>query len=443
MKSSKNRDPFRGWRPDSILLPQAELSDLCQAVCTMPPKAVRCRTGNALGMGEALSLPFESEAIPWFEAGRLVINENQPGRYLQHAAHCYFVQDASSMLALELLDAQPHEIVADLCAAPGAKASHILERVGPGSGFLLANEPIKGRLPALRTTLGQVGFPRYAITQLDPQGWAPMRGHFDAVLVDAPCSGQSLVGRGKQKGAAFSPKLIDHSAARQKRILEEALQLVRPGGRLVYSTCTFATEENEGLIHWFLDTFSDWQVVEVPELEPWLSPLAPGGYRLWPHRDSCAGAYAIKLQRLGEAEQREFICAKHQRTPKEIENLPDVQFDFFLHREQQCFGWPANVPEQLATLSSAGPEVAYRPGKTWQPGHDMALRRDENWKPTTIELDDLQAQQFMMGSPLDAGEPGWCVVNWKGHPLGWVHRNERRANNGLPQSARLRFTPLF
>lgn len=354
------------------------------------------------------------------------------------------------MLALQLLDAQPHEVIADLCAAPGAKASHILERVGPGSGFLLANEPIKGRLPALRTTLGQVGFPRYAITQLDPQSWSPMRGLFDAVLVDAPCSGQSLVGRGKQKGAAFSPKLIDHSAARQKRILEEAHQLVKPGGRLVYSTCTFAIEENEGLIQWFLDNFPGWAVTEVPELEPWLSPLSPGGYRLWPHRDACAGAYAIKLEYQGPADLRqqtsdaaspELTSPKPQRVPKDLEQLPDFQFNFFLQREQQCFGWPGIVPEQLVSLAAAGPEVAYRPGKTWLPGHDMSLRRDVNWKPTTISLDESQAQQFMMGSTLDAGKPGWCVVEWKGHPLGWVHRNEQRANNGLPPAVRMRQQP--
>ncbi|MBL7182647.1 MAG: RsmB/NOP family class I SAM-dependent RNA methyltransferase, partial [Pirellulales bacterium] len=279
------------------VLPSDEQVVLAEALRARPPKAVRVRLPQAHGPASDGFLPFSSEPVPWYSAGFFCNETHQPGRFLEHAAGAYFIQDAGSMLALRLLDVQPHEWVADVCAAPGGKASAILEKVGPGSGFLLANEPIRGRVPALEFNLARVGFPRYCVTSKDPERldlqWAQQ---FDAVLVDAPCTGQMLVGRGRQSFAAFSDSQVTHSAARQQRIVSAAAQLVRPGGRLVYSTCTFAPAENEDVIETFLTTHDGWCVETVSELQQWQTPRSPGGYRLYPHRDRCAGAYAVRLR---------------------------------------------------------------------------------------------------------------------------------------------------
>ena len=446
-KKQASTTPFLGNLDE--VLHSDEQNALAEALKTRPPKAIRMRLHQAWGAALERPLPFSSGPVPWYSAGYSCAEVHQPGRFLEHAAGVYFVQDAGSMLALRLLDVQSHEWVADMCAAPGAKASAILEQVGSGSGFLLANEPIRGRLPALEFNLARVGFPRYCITSKDPEWFSPQwKQQFDAALVDAPCTGQMLVGRGKQSFAAFTESQIAHSAARQFRIVSAASSLVRPGGRLVYSTCTFAPAENEDVIESFLATHDGWRVEEVAELRQWQSPRSPGGYRLYPHRDRCAGAYAVRLRLSGDAERVQTNI--RQRELKEdplVLGKESVGSTRGGCRIQQANRWeevPRDIERQVEMPCGRHGEIAYRPAKQWFPSHALGLRRDQYWSPSaTYELDDHGAQQFMQGLSLPPGPIGWVVATWRGHPLGWLRGNKERLNNRLPASARLGFVPLL
>lgn len=430
------------------ILPDRELAALEQAVASRPPKAIRLRPEAAAGDTQRLAVPFPTEPVPWYPDGRLCLDTHQPGRFLHHAAGDYFIQDAGSMLALRLLAPQPSEWIADVCAAPGGKASAILETIGPGGGFLLANEPIHGRLPPLEYTLARVGFPRFLITANDPEqleaGWAEQ---FGAVLVDAPCTGQALVGRGKQSAFAFSADRVAHAAARQRRILAAAATLVQPGGRLVYSTCTFAPAENEEVIQAFLREHTGWRVEPVAWLEAWLSPLEPGGYRLYPHRDRCAGAYAVLLRREGEPRPSSPSAAPDDGfEPLRIgdELVGRTRCGVQIRRERRWEEWPQDIARLVDSTAARGSEIAYQPSKHWMPAHALALRRDSNWAPaTTLELDDETAARYLQGLALPAGPRGWCVATWRGRPLGWLRGTRDRCNNGLPASARLGFPPLI
>jgi 16S rRNA C967 or C1407 C5-methylase (RsmB/RsmF family) len=440
------------------LLSADEQRALSDAVLERPTKAIRLRPDAAFGTASSVPVPFPTEPVPWYSAGLFCPGTHQPGRFLSHAAGSYFVQDAGSMLALAAVDPQPAEWIADVCAAPGAKASALLEVVGPGGGFLLANEPIRGRLPALAYNLSRVGFPRWLMTAADPERLeACWRERFDAVLVDAPCTGQALVGRGRQSASAFSQAQIDHSAARQQRILTAASRLVRPGGRLVYSTCTFTTEENERVIAGFLGRNGSWQVEPVAELAAWASPLEPGGYRLYPHRDRCGGSYAIRLRRVdGHAiEQASAEGFGRRGLPEgstrgfepvviggdQVGRIRGSTRRIGDSREED---WPSDLMPSLESCRGRGSERAYRPNRHWMPAHDLALRRDPDWQPlATLELDDSQAQAFLQGSPLAAGPLGWCVATWRGHPLGWLRGSRDRCNNGLPAAARLSVPPVI
>ena len=448
----------------AVVLPEHECDSLRTALGQRPPKAVRVRPDDTLGGGQPLALPFESEPVPWYGDGRVCVSEHQPGQFMSHAAGLYFVQDAGSMLALRLLKPQPHEWILDLCAAPGAKASAILEVVGPGTGFLLANETIRSRLPALRWNLARVGFGRFATTSYDAEQLsAQMPETFDAVLVDAPCSGQTLLGRGKQKAAAFSQKQIEVCQARQLRIMRAAQRLVRPGGRIIYSTCTFATEENEQVAGTFLAEHPGWTVDEHAALAPWQSQLEPGGYRVFPHREPSAGAYAICLRdssaasiapgddasgeptsdalssgALAQAEKRSRVV-ELQGEP--VGSLAGYQW---AERGQTQFAIPEDVASRLDEIDAYGMEIAYRSNRYWMPSHHLAVSREQGWEPLSVcSLEDHEAAQFMQGAALASNGRGWSVVKWLGHPLGWVRCNPERCNNYLPIAARMNQSPRF
>ncbi len=288
-------------------LTPSEVVELERSIDQYSPRAVRL-----LPTVRPADLPFASEPIPWFERGRwLTDSQCRPGAFLHYAAGDYYIQDAGSMLALALCDIQPGQWVCDTCAAPGGKSSAVLESLG-GTGLVVANEVIRSRLEILELTLARTGNSNYVVFNSEVEPLANLcMDLFDCVIVDAPCTGQSMVARGKQSLASFSAKQIEHSAARQQRILRAAGELVKSGGRLVYSTCTFAFAENEAIIAFFRSEHPDWTPLQVPKLSPWASPGQEGCYRLWPHRDRCAGAFAAALTRPANNESTQ-VAFRHE-----------------------------------------------------------------------------------------------------------------------------------
>lgn len=423
----------RGLGP--IMLSPGEADELAAALLRPPPHAVRIRSGD-----DPAQLPFATLPVPWCSRGRIAPDERRPAGHLAFAAGDYFVQDAGSLLAVTLLDAQPGETVCDLCAAPGGKSTAILDTLG--AGWLLANETIRSRVPALELNLARHGLPRYVVSSLDPDQLAEQfPGRFDAVLVDAPCSGQTLVGRGKQSASAFSPAQIAHSAARQARILEAARKLVRPGGRLVYSTCTLAYEENEARVAALLAERSEWRIRPCDALRPWESPALAGTYRLWPHRDGCAGAFAACVQHdAAESETPQRIRRRsfESRPITEADSWGDLSNARHVTTPHRDIAWPEDVPDDLLDAAIGGPEFAFRTGTTWSPSFALALRRDPEWHPARLEpLSTAEAIQYLQGLTLPRTERGWAIATCDGHRLGWVKGDGRHAKNRLPKPARM------
>ena len=234
--------------PDAleVYLGTKEFRAFQRALHERPPKSVRMRVDRS-----SESLPFEHEPVPWYPLGfKLIDPKVRAGATLEYAVADFYIQDSASMLPLALLDIQPDDRVCDLCAAPGGKASAIAELLGT-NGVLVANEVIAGRIDVLRYSLARTGRANYLVTNLDPDQLAQeFPANFDKVLVDVPCSGQSLLGRDRQSESAFAENHVLHCAARARRILQSAVQLLRPGGTLVLSTCTFSPEENEDQVTW-------------------------------------------------------------------------------------------------------------------------------------------------------------------------------------------------
>lgn len=425
-----------------LRLSASELEAFASSLTTLPRPAIRLRPG--LGPDD---LPFPAQPVEWHERGFFVPQQCRPASFVHYGAGDYFIQDASSLLAIAALDAQAGELICDLCAAPGGKATAILDSLESG-GWLLANEAIHSRIGLLRYQLARYGVPRFGLSHRDPDALAEQFAEaFDAVLVDAPCSGQSLLGRGKQTESAFLPATVSHCAARQSRILEAACRLVRPGGRLVYSTCTFAYLENESRVEEFLSLHGDWELVSQPRLETWASSVK-GCYRLWPHRDGCGGAFAAVLRKQTSASADEVLRAAGVSRAKPLAGMPPWLSSAFADwgglgecavrcERDRCFGWPEAPPAEIGDAIE-GPEIAFLKGNTWFPAHSLAVRRDSRWQAiATAVLDDNQAAAYLRGEVVPLTSRGWAIALWRGRPLGWLKADGRQGKNHLPKPARL------
>ncbi len=450
------------------LIGTSEIEAFSRAIAERPAKSVRPRADRGV-----VSFPFATTPVAWYPQGLEVTDPAaRPGGFLEYAVADYYIQDAGSMLPLALLEIEPDDWVCDLCAAPGGKATAIAERLGP-NGFLLANEVIASRLDILRYALSRTGRANYVVSNIDPQPLADGLAHrFDKVLVDVPCSGQSLVGRKRQSESSFAPNHVHHCAARAKRILRSALRLVRPGGRLIFSTCTFAIEENEAQLAEILAEYPNAvSIVDAPALKPWLSPLHQGCYRLWPHRDRCAGGFAAAVQITDQIDQpptpRTTHSSRREKSPQRrkistqksgvrakdlFEGFEDLG-EFLFQKtfdDSLCLGYePAayGLVKEFGSRFGQGLRIAQIQRDRIEPFHGLALLTPDLFSAAeTIELDDQDAKNYMLGQSIpqkaasreapSRAVGSWCVAHWKGKPLGWLKPASNRFNNYLPSWAR-------
>lgn len=255
--------------------------------------------------------PCPLEPVPWAPEGYYYLEGERPGLHPLHEAGAYYIQEPSAMAAVPFLDPQPGERILDLCAAPGGKSTQIAARMA-GRGLLVSNEVHPARARILSQNVERMGIRNALVTNEEPGRLAarfPL--FFDRILVDAPCSGEGMFRKEEAALAGWSPENVAHCAKRQREILEEAARMLRPGGRLVYSTCTFSPEENEGTIGSFLARHEEFSL-EDPPLFPGMShgnPLWGEGkteglektVRIWPHRARGEGHFIAVLRR-GEEE---------------------------------------------------------------------------------------------------------------------------------------------
>ena len=245
--------------------------------------------------GMEAASPFIEGAVPWAEGGFYLRPGARPGASVAHWAGAFYLQEASAMLPAAALNARPGERVLDLCAAPGGKSSQIALAMG-GEGVLVANEVDTARARVLAANLERLGVTNAVVLNETPVRLAARWPEsFDAVLVDAPCSGEGMFRREAQSREAWTDAAPRGCRKRQGEILDAAAKLVRPGGRLLYSTCTFNGEENEGSVADFLQAHADF----APEdfALPGLGASRGGMLRIWPHRARGDGQFAALLRR--------------------------------------------------------------------------------------------------------------------------------------------------
>lgn len=212
-------------------------------------------------------LPFETKEILWEENGFVYKDEDEPGKHPLHMAGLYYIQEPSAMSPVAYLDPKPGQRVLDLCAAPGGKSTQIAGRM-QGRGILVSNEINAGRAKILSENIERMGIGNAMVLNETPQNLsARFEGWFDRILIDAPCSGEGMFRKNEDAVTNWSPENVRLCADRQDEILDNAASMLAPSGRLVYSTCTFAPDEDEGTIYRFLLRHPEFRVVEVPLYE--------------------------------------------------------------------------------------------------------------------------------------------------------------------------------
>ncbi len=447
----------------------AEAEDFLASLEEPPRTGLRANTLKVAAAALPGLLPWAVAPVPWCPEGLLVpTGEALPGSHPYHAAGLYYLQDPSAMLAAVLLDPRPGETVLDLCAAPGGKATHLAARL-QGQGLLVANEVVWPRTAALVENLERFGMANMLVASAAPADLAAhWPGQFDAVLVDAPCSGEGMFRKTPAARQEWRPAVVEGCAVRQSAILEQAALLVRPGGRLVYATCTFAPEEDEGTIARFLTGHPDFGLLTpppLPGLDPgrpdWIDPALAARLplerciRLWPHRSPGEGHFFALMQRRGasppaavpQATDRlpaaaaaawQAFAAATLRHP-----LPDQGWALFgdhLHLLPAEPSFWEGLPVVQAGLA-AGRLVASRQGPAlFEPDHALALAAGcDTAETATLALTDAGVAAYLAGETLPAeGASGWVRVALDGYALGWGKAVQGVLKNHYPRSLRQR-----
>lgn len=207
---------------------------------------------------------FQLKKIPWVKEGYYYQGQSRPGKHVWHEAGVYYIQEPSAMAVVELLDPKPGDMVLDLCAAPGGKSTHIASRM-KGEGLLISNEIHPARVKILSQNVERMGIANAVVTNENSRKLTDyFPEFFDKIVVDAPCSGEGMFRKDEGARDEWSPANVRLCADRQAEILDNAAVMLKGGGRLVYSTCTFSPEENEGSIQAFLERHPEFFVEQVP-----------------------------------------------------------------------------------------------------------------------------------------------------------------------------------
>ncbi len=398
------------------------------------------------------------EPIPWCEYGRYL--PERPVFTLDPLLHAgvYYVQEASSMLIEQAFKQISRNTVGalrvlDLCAAPGGKSTHLLSMISNDS-LLVSNEVIQSRVTILSENLIKWGHPNCIVTCLDPKFFARLEGFFDIILTDAPCSGEGLFRKATKSINEWTSENAANCALRQKRILHDVLPALKPGGHLIYSTCTYNAAENIDQLTQISKEYPV-QSIRLPHLTQFgIEELNENGifaYQCWPHKVKGEGFFMGILQKTDGITT--IFKAKKKLSP--LSNKT-IDFTKWLHCAEDLFlfesrpGEISVVPKILQEgaeiiltqlpVKSIGTHFFTQKAKNLIPTHDSGLSVHCYPDLPKLELTLEQALQYLRREHIDTEYPGdgWKIVTYQNQPLGWINATSGRLNNKLPLEYRIR-----
>ncbi len=438
---------MQNWPEDFLERMRLELKDefpiFIEALSSPAPISIRM---NPWKQGE---IPNGAEKIAWSEQGYYL--SERPAFIFDPLFHAgtYYVQEASSMFLehvyKQVIGDVPPETILDLCAAPGGKSTHLLSLL-PKESLLISNEIIPKRNAILRQNLVKWGVDNVFVTQNNPVDFEKLGSFFDMVVVDAPCSGEGLFRRDPEAAEHWSEEAVQTCMYRQKEILQNAMAVLKRGGVLIYSTCTFERVEDEDQIRELIDSGA----AEIVPIEADFEGILKtnNGFRFYPHRVKGEGFFIAVLRKTGND-----VHTKKVKKTFSLQHVPKTLEEYFLDAsgsrismmEERIYAIPKIFVDSFLYLSEilfirqAGIFIGSVKGKDFIPSHDFALSNHIRKEGRMIELDKEQALLFLKGEPVRTGssEKGWHLVCFREFPLGWVKVLEGRVNNYLPKEWRI------
>lgn len=380
---------------------------------------------------------FELSPVLWEENGFYYEEQDKPGKHPYHEAGVYYIQEPSAMAPVHFLDPKAGETILDLCAAPGGKSTQIGCRMN-GKGLLVTNEIHPQRAKILSENIERMGILNAIVLNETPAKLSDrFIQFFDKILVDAPCSGEGMFRKNEEAQAEWSPSNVELCADRQDEILDCAAVMLKPGGRIVFSTCTFSEEENEGSIQRFLERHPEFFAVDVDVFEG--MEKNEYGVRLWPHKVRGEGHFLAVLQKDGVLNCDEEICYKPQKGQsikayKEFEEFCkelglDVceKIDFiggtYITFGEQLYLLPPKTPnlEKLKVLRPGLHVATLKKGRI-EPAHALSHVMNEGDMKNIVSLhrDSFEIRQYLNGQTLNVeGNKGWNLVCVDSYGIGF------------------------
>lgn len=385
------------------------------------------------------------------------------GKSLDHVTGWVYSQEPSAMQVGEVVDPQPGEKVLDLCAAPGGKSTHLIGKMHD-QGLLVANEIFTKRARVLASNLERWGTANTVVANEEPQKLVPkFAGFFDRILVDAPCSGEGMFRKDPQAISYWNPDYPSECANRQRKILASAMQMLKPGGVLVYSTCTFAPEEDEQNMAWLLKEYPDLHMLPIPLVDgmdharpEWAdnNPELAKAVRLFPHHFKGEGHFIAKLQLSTAKRPKRKKKKRRGQEPWQVsrdeqqlfkqwqtKNVPD-----FAERRLVKFGDQLYaLPDQMIDLSgldliSPGLHLGTFKKKRFEPALAWALTLTSSEVKRQIELTPDQWRQYVHGDVVNVSDSfagnGWYLLTCEGHSCGWGKLVNHTIKNFFPKGLR-------
>ena len=409
----------------------------------------------------------QQAAVKWCEWGRYLAERPKFTYDPTFHAGAYYVQEASSMFVWQALEqyVEKDAVVLDMCAAPGGKSTAIAQYLSK-DGFLVSNEYVSQRAHVLVENITKWGAPNCLVTNNAPRHFEKLKVKFDAILVDAPCSGEGMFRKDERAKEEWSPANVEMCVERQREILESAWEVLTPGGVLIYSTCTFNTHENEEQVQWLIDEMGA-EYLPIKIGEDWMITETERGYRFLPHKTRGEGLFLAvvrkprqitdyRLQIIDDRVQSKSekrgknkkSIVNNQRSMVDVRVADLLEGDFVVIECEGKYHAVQNLRVDLVTecrktlnVLAFGVQIFEQKGKDLIPQASLAMSQAyKRGAYPEVELSYEEAISFLRKEAIVLADAprGFVLVTYKGLPLGWVKNIGNRCNNLYPEFWRIR-----